>query len=95
MTLSPKPTIATGIPAWQWFAIAAFLLVLQAALLYGMAYVPTPCETARNFTNNLNSTVTGAKNTARWTLQLPTTAFRDQLFRKLKARFSLDGGPSV
>ena len=40
MTLSPKPTIATGIPAWQWFAIAAFLLVLQAALLYGMGRIP-------------------------------------------------------
>lgn len=40
MTLSPKPTVAAGIPAWQWFAIAAFLLVLQAALLYGMGRIP-------------------------------------------------------
>ena len=36
MTPSPKPTIASAVPAWQWFAIAAVLLVLQAALLYGM-----------------------------------------------------------
>ena len=40
MTLSPKPTIATTVPAWQWFAIAAFLLALQAALLYGMGRLP-------------------------------------------------------
>ena len=40
MTLSPKPTIATGIPAWQWFTIAALLLLLQAALLYGMGRIP-------------------------------------------------------
>lgn len=40
MNFSPKPTIATGVPAWQWFAIAAALLALQAALLYGMARLP-------------------------------------------------------
>jgi hypothetical protein len=40
MMLSPKPTIATGIPAWQWFTIAALLLALQAALLYGMGRIP-------------------------------------------------------
>jgi Protein of unknown function (DUF2585) len=40
MTFSPKPTIATTVPAWQWFAIAAFLLALQAALLYGMGRLP-------------------------------------------------------
>ena len=40
MMVSPKPTIATGVPAWQWFAIAALLLLLQAALLYGMGRIP-------------------------------------------------------
>jgi uncharacterized protein DUF2585 len=40
MSFSPKPTIATAVPAWQWFAIAAFLLALQAALLYGMGRLP-------------------------------------------------------
>src|SRR3954464_5484171 len=40
MTLSPKPTIATGVPTWQWFVIAALLLLLQAALLYGMGRIP-------------------------------------------------------
>jgi len=40
MTPSPKPTIATGVSARQWFAIAALLLLLQAALLYGMGRIP-------------------------------------------------------
>src|SRR3954468_19378364 len=40
MTLSPKPTIATGVPAWQWFVIAALLLAVQAALLYSMGRLP-------------------------------------------------------
>jgi hypothetical protein len=40
MTFSPKPTIATGVPAWRWVVIAAFLLALQATLLYGMGRLP-------------------------------------------------------
>src|SRR3981189_1194840 len=40
MNFSPKPAIATGVAAWQWFAIAALLLALQAALLYGMGRLP-------------------------------------------------------
>src|SRR5207253_5167684 len=40
MTFSPKPTIATSVPAWQWFTIAALLLALQAALLYAMGRLP-------------------------------------------------------
>ena len=40
MTSSPKPTLDAGIPAWQWFAVAAVLLLLQAALLYGMGRLP-------------------------------------------------------
>ena len=40
MMLSPKPTNATTVPAWQWFLIAMLLLLLQAALLYGMGRLP-------------------------------------------------------
>ena len=40
MTSSPKPAFATGVPAWQWFAIAALLLALQAAILYAAGRLP-------------------------------------------------------
>src|SRR5437868_10004299 len=40
MNASPKPPVATAVPAWQWSVIAALLLALQAALLYGMGRLP-------------------------------------------------------
>src|SRR5215475_7750280 len=40
MMLSPKPSIATRVPGWQWFVIAALLLALQATLLYGAGRLP-------------------------------------------------------
>jgi hypothetical protein len=40
MMPSRKPAIGSGIPAWQWMAIAALLLALQAALLYAMGRLP-------------------------------------------------------
>jgi Protein of unknown function (DUF2585) len=40
MTFSPKPTIATQILPWQWFAIAVLLLALQAVILYVAGRLP-------------------------------------------------------
>ena len=40
MTSSPKPTIATSVPAGQWLVIAALLLALQAAVLYAADRLP-------------------------------------------------------
>ncbi len=38
--------------------------------LYGMEYVPCPTEAARDFSKDLNSTVAGPRNTARWVITL-------------------------
>ncbi|MBR1123399.1 DUF2585 domain-containing protein [Bradyrhizobium lablabi] len=40
MTLDQRLPVATRITTAQWFLIAALLLVLQAALLYGMGRLP-------------------------------------------------------
>lgn len=40
MMQSARPAVAAAVPAWQWFLIAALLLVLQAGLLYGMGRLP-------------------------------------------------------
>src|SRR6201993_418776 len=40
MTFSPKPTIATRVATWQWFAIAVLLLALQAVILYAAGRLP-------------------------------------------------------
>src|SRR5262245_19808356 len=40
MMHAPKPDIATRVPAWQWFLLAALLLVTQAALLLWMGRLP-------------------------------------------------------
>ncbi|MGY3441575.1 MULTISPECIES: DUF2585 domain-containing protein [unclassified Bradyrhizobium] len=38
--MTPAPKSAAGVSAWQWSAIAAALLALQAALLYAMGRLP-------------------------------------------------------
>ena len=40
MMHSTKPDIATRVPAWQWFLLAALLLMTQAALLLWMGRLP-------------------------------------------------------
>jgi hypothetical protein len=39
--------------------------------LYGMEYIPGPCEAANTFATTLASSGTGVKNTARWTIRIP------------------------
>jgi len=48
--------------------------------LYRMSYVPAPCEAARDFSKNIASNGPGPKNTARWRLQIPGTAFTAPFF---------------
>ena len=57
------------------------------SLLYGMAYVPSPCSPTRDFSYDLYAAPTGsrAKNTARWTLTVPPSMFT-------QARFVRPGG---
>lgn len=50
-------------------------------LLYQMAYVPTPVEAARDFSRHLGwVSATQPKNTARWLITVPKTAFSGQYF---------------
>ena len=57
------------------------------SMLYGMAYVPSPCSPTRDFSYDLYAAPTGsrAKNTARWTLTIPPSMFT-------QARFVRPGG---
>jgi hypothetical protein len=52
------------------------------SMLYGMAYVPSPCSPTRDFSYDLYAAPTGsrAKNTARWTLSIPPSMFTQQRF---------------
>lgn len=49
--------------------------------LYRMNYVPSATEAARDFSRDLNAMGDGPKNTARWRITIPGSAFADQLFR--------------
>lgn len=54
----------------------------RRSLLYGLAYVPSPCSPRRDFSYDLYGAPTGSrpKNTARWTLEVPPTVFADRRF---------------
>ncbi|HLQ36852.1 MAG TPA: hypothetical protein VK348_03560, partial [Planctomycetota bacterium] len=52
------------------------LAATPASQLYGMSYIPSPCETvagAALFSRDLFATGDGPKNTARWTITIPAT----------------------
>ena len=51
-----------------------------SARLYGLEYVPAPVGAGGTFTADLATTGSGPKNTARWRLVIPKTAFADTLF---------------
>ena len=52
------------------------------SMLYGMAYVPSPCSPTRDFGYDLYAAPTGSrpKNTARWTLSIPPSMFTQTRF---------------
>ncbi len=54
----------------------------RRSLLYGLAYVPSPCSPRRDFDYDLFSAPVGsrAKNSARWTLAVPSSVFADRRF---------------
>ncbi|MGE3172658.1 MAG: hypothetical protein AB7O97_08520 [Planctomycetota bacterium] len=82
------PDAGDGVPATQIMLFntpcVAPLVGTQGlatgARLYGMDYVPSPCSPYRDFRQDLSTPGSGPKNTARWVLEVPSTAFRDELF---------------
>ena len=52
------------------------------SMLYGMAYVPSPCSPSRDFGYDLYAAPTGSrpKNTARWTLSIAPSMFTENRF---------------
>ena len=56
--------------------------------LYGLEYVPAPCEVATDFSRNLNSLGDGPKNTARWVITIPREVFDSSRFVDVNGAYS-------